>query len=124
MTDLTVFDGLVRHRVLSEILTNHVGLDFNGSPVFARVNFSNTSDHLGHDDSVTEVGLDSLGLLTVRGVLDAGLDLLDKSIVLGVDTMSVTTTLAGLEHGNNLFELHLEELVDLDTSVLNHKIII
>ena len=70
MTDLTVLDGLVGHGVLGEILSDHIGLDFDGCPVLSGVDFSNTADHLGHDDSVTEMSLNSLWFFTVRGVLD------------------------------------------------------
>ena len=117
VTNLTVLDGLVGHGVFGEVLTAHVSLDLDGSPVLSRVDLSDTTDHLGHDDSVTEVGLDGLGLLTVGGVLDGGPDLLDESVVLGVDTVLESATLSGLEKGDDVLGVHLEELVDFDTSV-------
>ena len=117
VTDLTVLDGLVSHGVLGEIVAAHVGLDLNGGPVLARVDLSDTTDHLGHNDGVTEVGLDGLGLLTVGGILDRGPDLLDESVVLGVNTVLESSSLARLEKGDDVLGVHLEELVDFDTSV-------
>ena len=117
VTDLTVLDWLVGHGVLSEIGANHLSLDFNWNPVLAGVDLSNTADHLWHDDSVTEVGLDALWLVTLLCVLDGNLDLLDKSIVLGVHSMLESSALTGLEHGDNGSGVHLEQLVDLNTSV-------
>jgi len=117
VTNLTVLDGLVGHRVLSEVLSNHIGTDLDRGPVLAGVDLGDSTDHLGHDDGVTEVSLDSLGLLTVRSVLDGGSNLLDESVVLGVDSVLEPTTLSGLEEGDDVLGVHLEELVDLDTSV-------
>ena len=94
MSDLSVLDGLVGHGELTEVLSNHLSLDFASGPVFSRVDFADGADHIGHDDGVTEVGLHSLGLFTVRGVLDCGLELLDKSVVLRVDTVLESSSLS------------------------------
>ena len=117
MTDLSVLDGLVGHGVLGEVRANHLGLDLDGGPVLSGVNLADGSDHLGHDDGVTEVSLDGLGLISVSGVLDGGLKLLDEPVVLGVHTVLEPTTLTGLEHSDNLSGVEFEELVELDTSV-------
>jgi len=120
VTDLTVLDGLVGHGVLTEVLADHFSLDIDGSPVLARVNLANGADHLGHDDSITQVGLDGLGLLTVGGVLDGELELFDKSVVLGVDLLELgvqSPPLSRLEKSDDLVLAHLEELIELDTSV-------
>lgn len=117
MADLSVLDGLVGHGVLSEVLAHHLGLDLDGGPVLAGVDLADGADHLGHDDGVTEVGLHGLGLLAVRGVLDGGLELLDEAVVLGVHAVLEAAALAGLEKSDDLCGVHLEELVELDTSV-------
>ena len=117
VADLSVLDGLVGHGVLGEVLANHLGLHLNGGPVLAGVDLADGADHLGHDDRVTQVGLHGLGLLTVRGVLDGSLELLDEPVVLGVHTVLESSALAGLEHGDNLSGVEFEELVELDTSV-------
>lgn len=94
MTDLSVLDGFVGHGELTEVLSDHFSLDFTSGPVFSRVDFADGADHIGHDDGVTEVSLHSLGLFTVRGVFDGGLQLLDKSVVLGVHTVLEASSLS------------------------------
>ena len=117
MTDFTVLDGLVGHGELGKVLTDHLSLDFDGGPKLSGVDFADRTDHLGHNDSVTKVGLDGLGLFTVRGVFDGGLKLLDESVVLGVHSVLESSALSGLEKSHNLFGAQFEELVQLNTSV-------
>jgi hypothetical protein len=117
VSDLSVLNGLVGHGELSEVLTDHLSLDFTSGPVFSRVNFTNGADHLGHDDGVTEVGLDGLGLFTVGGVLDGGLKLLDESVVLGVHSVLEPPSLSRLEKSDDLCGIKFEELIELDSSV-------
>jgi len=112
-----VTNGLVGHGEFSEVVTNHIGLDFDGVPVFARVNLTDGTDHLGDDDSVSEMGLDGRGLLAVSAVLHRLDELLDETVVTRVDSTSESSALTGSEHGNNFVGAHLEELLKLDTSV-------
>lgn len=116
-TDLTVTNGLVSHGVLTEVVTNHVSSHLDGVPVLARVNFGDGSDHLGHDDAVSEMGLDGLGLLAV-GTLLHGLDQsLDEAVVAGLDSTSEASLLARAEHVDNFTGGQLKKLLELDTSV-------
>jgi len=94
MTDLTVTNWLVGHGVSAEVVTNHVGLDLDGVPVLAGVHFSDRADHIGHDDGVSQVSLHGLGLLTVASVLDGKLELLNKSVVLGVNSVLKSSALS------------------------------
>lgn len=86
MTNFTVTNGLVRHGEFSQVVTDHVRLNFHIVPVLAGVDFAYGTNHLWHDDAVTKMSFDSLGLLTVNAVLNRCLELLDKSIILLVDT--------------------------------------
>ena len=117
VTNFSVFDGFVSHRILGKVLTNHVSFNFNWSPISSRVNFCNTTNHFWHDNGVTEVSLDCLWLITVRSVFDGSLDLLQKSIVLGVDSTIASSALSRLEESNYLVVVHFEQLVDFNTSV-------
>ena len=116
-TDLTVTNGLVSHGVLAEVVADHVGSDFDGVPVLARVDFGDGTDHLGHDDAVPQVRLHRCRLLAIGGVLDALGELLDETVVTRVDSASESPALARSEHGDDVGGVHLEELVELDTSV-------
>ena len=110
-------NGFVSHGVLTEVVTDHVSADLDGVPVLARVDFTDGSDHLGHDDSVTEVSLDGLGLLAVHGLFDGPDELLDEPVVAGLDTTAETSALTGAEHVDNILGLESEKLLKLDTSV-------
>ena len=109
--------GLVGHGVLAEVVSDHVGPDFDSVPVFARVDFADGADHLGHDDSVSEMGLDGGGLLTVCTVANGLSELLDEAVVTGLDTASESSALSGAEHVDHLGSAEFEELLELDTSV-------
>ena len=113
----TVTSGLVGHGVLTEVVANHVGLDFDGVPVLSGVDLSDRPDHVWHDDAVAEMGLDGLWLLTVRSVLDGLGQLLDEAVVARVDSLSKSPSLASAEHSDQLFGLQLKELLEFDTSV-------
>ena len=113
----TVTSGLVGHGVLTEVVANHVGLDFDGVPVLSGVDLSDRPDHVWHDDAVAEMGLDGLGLLTVWGVLDRKLQLLHKSVVAGVDPVAEAPSLSGSKHSDHILSGQFEELFELDASV-------
>ena len=117
VTDLTVANRLVGHGVFSEVITNHVSLDFDCVPVLSRVDFADGADHLGHDDAVSQVSLDRLWLLTMGSLLDGLSQLLDQTVVTRVDSASESAALARSEHGNNLLCGKFEELVELNASV-------
>ena len=108
---------LVSHGEISEIFTNHVGLDFDGVPVFTGVDFTDRSDHVWHDDGITKMGLNRFGLLTVGCFLDSFHQLLDETVVTGVDSASEASAFSRLEHCHDLLSAELEELVKFDTSV-------
>lgn len=77
-----MLDGLVRHGILSEVSSHHLGLDLHTDVRLARVHTNHGTDHFGHDDHVTKVSLDDLGLL-VHGALLLGLSqLLEENAVL------------------------------------------
>ena len=63
------------------------------------------------------MGLDGSGLLTVGSILDGLRELLDETVVTGVDSTSESSACAGPEHGNDFLCAELKELVELDTSV-------
>ena len=117
MTDLSVTDGLVGEGELSEVVSAHVGSNLNGGPVLSTVAFDDGTDHIGSDDHVSQVSLDTLGLLTDGAGLDGGLALLDESGVRSSTVSGERSSVLGAEEGNDLVLLHLEEVIELDTSV-------
>ena len=69
VSDFTMTNWLVGHGVLTDEITDHVSLDLNLGPVLASVDSCDGSNHLWHDDSVTKMCLDCLGLITELSVL-------------------------------------------------------
>merc|ERR1719334_3052974 len=64
MSDWCVGDG-----ELTEVASNHVGLDLDKDVALAVVDTDLRADHLGDDDHVAQVGLDDGGLLALAGGL-------------------------------------------------------
>jgi hypothetical protein len=67
-TGTTVLDRGVGNGELSEVVTDHLSLDFDVGEDLSVVNSNDGTDHLGDDDNVTEVGLDGLRALSKVGV--------------------------------------------------------
>ena len=119
VTDLSVTDWLVGEGELSEVVSNHIGLDFNWVPVLAGVDLAHGGDHLWHDDAVSEVGLDWLWLLTEWSLLHGLDEFLGESVVtsLVVSFISHSSSLSRSEHANDLVGGHGQKLVQLNSSV-------
>lgn len=67
-TGLAVAGVLVGQRELSEVAADHIEFDFDDVEGLTIVDGDEVSDHLGHDDGITEVGLDGGRLLARLGV--------------------------------------------------------
>ena len=80
-TCLSVSGVLVGERELSEISADHIELDFDNIESLAIVHSHKAADHLGHDDSVSQVSLNGDWLLTWGGVGFGLLTLKVQSVV-------------------------------------------
>ena len=116
-TDLSVPDGLVGERVLSEEVADHVSLDFDGVPVLSSVHLDHGSAHLGHNDGVSEVSLDGNGLLSGLSVLLLDSEFFDQPIVFSGHSVSESSLLARVHEVHDLLHVHVEESVELVASV-------
>jgi len=84
-TSLSVLSGLVSNRKLSQISTDHVELDLDVIKWFSVINSYVVSDHLGQDNSVSEVSLDWNWLLSRYAIFLALLTFGVKTDVLVLD---------------------------------------
>ena len=84
-TSLTVASGLVCDGEFSEVTSDHIELDFDVSEGFATVDSDLVADHLGHDDGISEMGLDGDGSLSGNTVLFGFLAFSIESDVLVLD---------------------------------------
>ena len=87
LSGLCVSGVLVGDSELSEVSSNHVEFDLNWLVVSSVVDTDESSDHIWHDDGVSESGLDELGLLTGFEVELALLNLLDELLVRSLDSV-------------------------------------
>lgn len=117
-TGTTVVNGLVGKGELAEVVTDHLRLDLNSVESFAVVDTDDRADHGGGDDFVAAVGVDRIGLLTLGGKLLGLEDLAHEDGVLDLLATGTAATLTGREELVDVLLAHVEELVELDTSVL------
>jgi len=75
-------NGLVGHGELSQVMANHVGLNFNWIPVFSTVHINDGSAHFWDNNGVSEMSFDTLWLFTDNAFLLGSSEFLDKSIIL------------------------------------------
>ena len=108
---------LVGKGVFSQEMSDHIGFDLNGVPVFSTVAVDDRSAHLWHDDGVSEMSLDTLWLLTNDGVLLLEVKFLLKSIVLSVDSVSESSLLSGFHESDNFGSVHIEKFIEFVSSV-------
>jgi hypothetical protein len=90
--------NLLRDREFSEVVTNHLRLDFDLVEFLSRVDTDNRADHLWDNDHVTEVGLDEVWLLVGLGLLLRLAELLDQTHWLALETAVETTAGAGMDN--------------------------
>ena len=117
-TGATVVNGLVGKGELAEVVTDHLRLDLDGVEGLAVVDTDDRPDHGGGDDFVAAVGVDGLGLLTLGGFSLGPEDLAHEDGVLDLLATGAAAALTGGEELVDVLLAHVEELVELDTSVL------
>jgi len=116
-TGTTVLDGLVGDGELSEVVSNHLGLDLDLVEGLSVVDTDDGTDHLGDDDHVTEVGLDDGGLLKGGGVLLGLTELLDQTHGLALKTTLETSAGTGVDQVHQLLGGKIQELVKVNSAV-------
>lgn len=118
-TGASVSDGGVGNGELSDVVTDHLSLNFDGNEGLSVVASNDGADHLGGDGDVTEVSLDGSGALSGIGVdTDLGgaelahqidLRLLESTVNLSADTSRVEL--------EKLLGRHLHQVADLYSTV-------
>ena len=116
-TGATVLDALVGDGELSEVVSDHLGLDLDLVEGLSVVDTNDGSDHLGDDDHVTEVSLDNSGLLHGGGILLGLTELLDQTHGLALKTTLETSAGASVDEVHELLGREVQELVEVDSAV-------
>jgi hypothetical protein len=92
-------------------VADHLGLDLDLVELLAGVDTDDGTDHLGHDNHVTEVGFDEVGLLVGLGLLLGLAELLDKTHGLALETAVEPSAGTGVDEVAELLRAKVEEPV-------------
>lgn len=117
-TGAAVGHRLVGHNKLTQVHADHVGEDFNTAKHLAVVDTDNAADHFGHDDHVTEVGLDTLGALSGGSVLLRLAQPGNQGLGLALKATGQATASTGRVHLDQLVHGEVEQGLELHTTVL------
>ena len=98
-TGAVVLHGVVSQSELTQVVTNHLSLDFNVAEVVTVVHTDNATDHLGNNDHVTEVGLHGLRALVLTS---SSLLKHQKQIQLQIEQRRTYSLLKSLQESHRL----------------------
>ena len=102
-TCLTMSCWLVGKWEFAQISSDHVELDFNWVEDFTVVNANDVADHLGHNNTVSQVSFDCWWLFTGLTVLLCLFALIVQSVVSVFDFSGKSSSLSGSEQFDDLF---------------------
>jgi hypothetical protein len=117
-TGSTVLDRLVGDRELAQVVSHHFRLDFHLVELLSTVDTNDRSDHLWHNDHVSEVCLDKVGLLIRLGFLLGLSQLLDQTHGTALEASVESTASSGMEDVEELVGGEIEESVRESVGVL------
>jgi len=115
-TGAAVEDGAVGESEFGEVVTDHFTLNFDVLEGVTVVDGNDGSDHLGHDDHITEVGADGRGLLTDLGELLGLAELLHEGHRLALKTAVEASAGTRVEELGELIRLLGDEFVEFHTT--------
>lgn len=98
-------------------MADHLGLDLDLVELLSGVDTDDGADHLGHDNHVTQVGLDLVGLLVGLGLLLGLAQLLDQAHGLALEAAVEPAPRAGVHDIAQLVGGEVEESVGERTRV-------
>jgi hypothetical protein len=99
-------------------MVDHLGFDLDLIEDLSVVDTDDGSDHLGDDDNITEMGLDTGGLLTdLAGHSLLGLaETLEEVLLSALDATVEVAALAATKELDQILRLHVKELIEVDTT--------
>eukprot|EP01084_Bolivina_argentea_P067095 122280_1 len=117
-TRATVLDGLVRNGELSQVVSNHFGLNFDTVEVLSVVDTDDASDHLRDNNHVPQVCLDTGGPLSWHGSALGSTETLKQGPVLALHP-SVGERTAGTSRKqiDQMSIGEVQQFVEVNTSV-------
>jgi hypothetical protein len=102
-------ENLLRDREFSQVVSDHLRLDFNLVELLSGVDTDDTANHFRNDNHVTKVSLDQIWLLVGLGLLLSLTELLDKTHRLALQTAVEPTAGTGVDNIAELVGGEIEE---------------
>ena len=120
-TSLTMSCWFIWQWEFTQISTNHIKLDFNRVEDFTVVDTDDISNHLWHNDTVSQMSLDSGWLFSRLTLFLWFFTFHVESVVSVFDFSGESSSLSGSEQFNDLFS---GKLIDLLWSVSSERILL
>lgn len=93
-----MLDRLVRDREFTQVVTDHLGFDFDLVELLSRVYTNHRPDHLWHDDHVSEMRLDQIWLLVGPSLLLRLSQLLNQTHRSSLETTVEPSSRTGVQY--------------------------
>lgn len=116
VTGSTVSDWSVGDGELTQVVTNHLWLDFNSVENLTVVHTNNRADHFWHNNHVSQVGLDDGRLLIWLGSQLGGSQFVDQTHGLGSQSSGESSSNSGTAQLGEFFGWHFQQILEVDTS--------
>lgn len=108
---------LVRNREFAQIMTNHFRLNLNLVECLSVINSNNRTNHLRHDDHVTQMGLDDCRLFKRLLLLLCFTQLLDEGHWFAGETSLESSSGTGMDELSELLVAEIKELFKIHSAV-------
>jgi hypothetical protein len=100
---------ILRDREFSQVVSNHLWLNFNLVELLSRVDTNDATNHLGDNDHVSQMSLDEVGLLVGLSLLLSLAQLLDQTHRLALETTVEPTAGTSVDNITELVGGEVEE---------------
>jgi len=120
----TVLDRLVRDGEFTQVVAHHLGLDFDLVELLAGVDTNDAADHLWHNDHVSEMCLDEVGLLVGLGLLLGLSEFLDQAHWSALEATVEPTAGAGMEDVEELVGWDIEESAESISGLVHEQMMV
>ena len=116
-TRAVMLHRLVSQRKLTQIVTNHLCLDFNIVETLSVVHTHHGSNHLRNNDHITKVSFHWLRTLILRSLRLSNAQSLYQSLRLSLQTTTETTTSTSIHKLHQVLRGHVQKLVQIDSTI-------
>lgn len=116
VTSSSVSDRSVGDGEFTQVVADHLGLDFDGVENLTVVNTNDGTDHFWDNNHVSQVGLDNGRLLIRLGSQLGGSQFVDQTHRLGSQSSGESSSDSGTTQLGEFFGWHFQQVLEVDTS--------